>query len=329
MKNIKSLLLKTLGLLFALFAVFAVSTTFLAAASYPTKPGRLIVPFEPGGSSDMVGRLIATKLSERFGKQFLVENRSGAGGIIGTEWVAKADPDGYTLLFISGPFTVQAALQKLPYDPIKSFTPIAKLGGGPYSFVVHPSVPANSVKEFIALAKQKPDQLIFGAPGVGTPPHMAAELFKMMTDIDAKIVQFKGTGPTLISLLGGHSHAMISTTVPVLAHIKSGKLRVLGTGGVKRLDVLPDVPTIAEAGVPGYEATGWWGILAPSGTPAPIVDRLSSEIKAILTLDEIKKWFLNEGAELGYLGSTEFKTFLAEDISTWVRVIKKANIKVD
>jgi tripartite-type tricarboxylate transporter receptor subunit TctC len=329
MKNMKSWLFKPLVMLLALPIVITFSTAVFAAESYPSKSVRLIVPFAPGGSSEIVGRLIANKLSERFGKQFLVDNRSGGGGIVGTEMAAKADPDGYTLLFISGTHCIQAAYQKLPYDAVKSFTPIAKLGGGPYTFVVHKSVQANSVKEFIALAKQKPGQLIFAASGVGAPPHMYAELFKIMADIDCKIVQFKGTGPTLISLLGGHSHAMISTTVPVLAHIKSGKLRVLGTGGVKRLDVLPDVPTIAEAGVPGYEATGWWGILAPSGTPAPIVDRLSNEIKAILTLDEIKKWFLNEGAEQGYLGSTEFKTFLAEDISTWVRVIKKANIKVD
>ena len=224
MTNIKSRLLKTLGIMFGLFAVFAVSTAsvFAAADAYPTKPVRIIVPTAPGGSSDIIARMIATKLSERLGKSAFVDNRGGGGSVIGTEMVAKADPDGYTLLTINPTHTTQPGLQKLPYDPVKSFTPIAKLGSGLLGLVVHPSVPANSVKELIALAKQKPGQLPFASAGTGSLVHMVTELFKMMTDIDFKIVQFKGAGPAVVDLLGGHSHAMVGTLASIITHINSG-----------------------------------------------------------------------------------------------------------
>jgi tripartite-type tricarboxylate transporter receptor subunit TctC len=185
------------------------------------------------------------------------------------------------------------------------------------------------VKEFIALAKQMPGQLIFVAPGIGNTQHMAMELFKMMANIDVKIVQFKGGGPATTDLLGGHSHAQISTIPGLLPHIKSGKLRVLGTTGVKREAALPDVPTIAEAGIPGYETTTWFGIFAPAGTPARIVDSLNKELKQVLALDEVKKLFLNEGLSLHYLGSTEFRSFVEEEIIRWTSVVKKANIKLE
>jgi tripartite-type tricarboxylate transporter receptor subunit TctC len=319
---------KILGILITFAILLAFSTAVAMAASYPDKPVRLIIAMAAGGGSDIVGRLIATKLSERLGKQVVVENRGGAGTIIGTEIVAKADPDGYTLLLGSNAFTTSPAFQKLPYDPIKSFTPIARVGNGPTALVVHPSVQANSVKELIALAKQRPGQLIFGCSGVGAIIHMSTELFKIMADIDFKIVQFKGGGPTMTDLLGGHHHALFGSLIQVLPHIKSGKFRVLGTGGVKRSVILPDVPTIAEA-LPGYESTIWWGILAPAGTPAPIIDRLNKELKAILASDEVKKLLLNEGAEANYLGTTEFGQFIESEIVKWARVIKKAKIKLE
>ena len=268
-------------------------------------------------------------MSERLGKQVLVENRGGGGGIIGTEMVAKADPDGYTLLIVAADHTIQPALQKLPYDPVKSFTPITKLTSGPHALTVHPSVPAKSVKELIALAKQKPGQLIFVDSGLGASTHMSAELFKIMADIDFKIVHFKGTGPALVDLLGGHSHAQIGSMLASMPHTKSGKLRILGTAGLKRSVILPDVPTIAEAGVPGFQATSWYGILAPARTPAPIVDKLNKEIKVILASDEVKNQFLNSGFEADHLGLTEFVTFLQEDMTRWASVVKKANIKVE
>jgi tripartite-type tricarboxylate transporter receptor subunit TctC len=329
--SIKSQRLLTFGILLTLSAVPAVftATAVLAVDPYPSKPVRPIIPFPPGGANDIIARLIATDLSERLGRQVVVEYRSGAGGIIGTEVAAKADPDGYTQFPCAGKFTIQPALENLPYDPVKSFIPIAKLGGASYALVVNPSVPANSVKELITLAKQKPGQLIFVDPGIGSTAHMSSELVKLLADIDLKVVHFRGANLAVIDLLGGHSHAMINSIVAVLPHIKSGKLRVLGTGGVKRSAILPDVPTIAEAGLPGFNVTGWYGILAPAGTPVPIVDRLNKEIKTILTSDEAKKRFLNAGMEADYLGSTEFGPFIEGEINRWTSVVKKGNIKLE
>jgi tripartite-type tricarboxylate transporter receptor subunit TctC len=329
MNTSKSLLFKTLGIMLVLSVMLAVFTTSLVASSYPTKPVRLIVPDVAGGGQDIVARLIAADLTERLGKPVVLEYRSGAGGIIGTEVAAKADPDGYTLFLCAGKFTIQPALENLPYDPVKSFIPIAKLGGASYALVVNPSVPANSVKELIALAKQKPGQLIFVDPGIGSTAHMSSELVRLLADIDLKVVHFRGANLAVIDLLGGHSHAMINSIVAVLPHIKSGKLRVLGTGGVKRSSILPEVPTVAESGLPGFNVTGWYGILAPAGTPALIVDRLNREIKAILTSDEAKKRFLHAGMEADYLGSTEFGSFIVGEINRWASVVKKGNIKLE
>jgi tripartite-type tricarboxylate transporter receptor subunit TctC len=300
------------------------------ADAYPSKPVRLIISFAPGGSDDIIGRLIATQLSERLGKQVVVDNRPGGGGIVASEIVAKSDPDGYTLLLIQISHTMQAALQKLPYDPVKSFSPIAKLGRGTYALVVHPSVPANSVKEFIALAKQKPDQLICAASGVGGDSHLVSELFKIKADINFKTVQFKGGGPATIDLVGGHSHFAMRAVPAALLYIQSGKLRVLGTSGFERSAILPDVPTIAEAGLPGYEAAIWWGISAPAGLPAPIVDRLNKELKAILTSAEVKQLLLKRGMEeVDYMGPTEFGLFIEGEINKWSSIVKKANIKLE
>jgi tripartite-type tricarboxylate transporter receptor subunit TctC len=327
----RSLLFKILVILITYSFILTISATplFAAAEIYPSKPVRIIVPEVAGAGADIVARLIATKLSERLGQQFLVDNRGGAGGIIGVEMAAKANPDGYTLLFVAASFTIKPALQKLPYDPVKSFTPIAKLGGGPYSLVVIPSIPANSVKELIALAKQKPNQLIFVTSGATSTPHMSAELFKMMANIDFKIVHFKGITPGLTDMLGGHSHALLGSLLTSLPHIKSGKFRVLGIGGVKRSFMLPDVPTIAEAGLPGFNASGWYGLAAPAGTSTPIIDRLNKEIEIFLASDEGKKSFWNAGQEVDYLGTAEFGTFLNEEIARWTGVVKKANIKVE
>ena len=330
MKNTRAKICMTIGMLLGFYAVFAFfsASAVLAADPYPSKPVRLIIPFPPGGSNDIVGRLIASKLSESLGKQVVVDNRGGAGGVLGTEMAAKSDPDGYTLLIISAAYGFNPALYTLPFDPVKDFTPIAKLGSGPNSLTVHPSVPANTLKEFLALAKQKPGQLINACAGVGSFQHMGTELFKMMAGIDFKIVQFKGGGPAMIDQLGGHSHFSLGSLIQTLPHIQSGKFRILGTGGAKRSAILPNVPTIAEAGVPGYEATNWWGIIAPAGTPAPIVERLNRDLKAILTSAEVQKLFQNEGADVDYLGAAEFGPFIAGEIVKWGKVVKEANIKV-
>jgi tripartite-type tricarboxylate transporter receptor subunit TctC len=329
MKLRKRQLFKPVGIVRALSLLFALFTAAAMAASYPSKPIRMIIPMAPGGGTDIMGRLITANLSERLGQQVVVENIAGGGGVIATERVAKADPDGYTMLFTMATHSTLAALQKLPYDPIKSFTPIARSGSGYFSLVVNPSVPANSVKELIALAKQKPGQLIFASAGIGTQSHMGTELFKMMADIDIKIVQFKSGGLASIDLLGGHSHAQLVGLATTLPHIKSGKFRALATGGPQRGVILPDIPTLSESGLPGYNITQWWGILAPAGTPAAIVDRLNKELKAIGALDEVKKRFIGDGGESDFLGSAEFGPFIAKDIATYTSIAKKANIKLE
>jgi tripartite-type tricarboxylate transporter receptor subunit TctC len=328
MRNIKSLLFKSFGIMFAFAIVLTFYTAVLAADAYPSKPMRLIVPTAPGGGQDNVARLIGPKLSERLGQQVFLDNRAGGGGIIATEMVAKAKPDGYTMLIINPTATIQPALQELPYDMMKSFIPIAKLASATQTLVVHPSVPANSVRELITLAKTKPGQLIFSSPGTGTVGHLNVEVFKMMAGIDFKIVQFKSAGPALVDLLGGHSHALFTPTTGSVPHIKSGKLRVLGTGGEKRSVFLPDVPIIAET-IPGFYLSSWYGILVTAGTPAPIVERLNKEIKEILNMDEVKKQLLAQGAEVDYMGLDEFKTFFGQEIARWASVIKKANITVN
>ena len=329
MLYLRSLRFGILGLLLTLSLGAPLPSAFAAADAYPSKPVRLVIPFPPGGSNDIVGRLIGAKLTERLGKQVIVDNRGGAGGVIGSEQVAKSEPDGYTLLIVSAAYAFNPSLYKLPFDLEKSFVPVAKLGSGPNSLVVHPGVPATSVKELIALAKKEPGKLVCASAGVGSFQHLGSELFRMMAGIDVMIVQFKGGGPAMIDQLGGHSQISLGSLIQTLPHIQSGKFRVLGTGGSKRSTILPNVPTIAEAGVPGYEATNWWGILAPAGTPQAVIDRLSKELSVILTSEDTKKMFLNEGAEVDHLAPAEFGQFISAEIAKWGRVVKEANIKVE
>jgi len=307
-------------------AIFA-ATAFAAADSYPTKPVRLVIAFAPGGSTDIIGRMIATKLSDRLGKQVVPENRSGGGGTLGIEMVAKSEPDGYTLLQTSAALAINPLLYKVPYDPVKSFVPIAKMGNGPVVLTVHPSVPAKTVKELIALVKKQPGKMVCAAAGVGSFMHLASELFKMMAGLDFKIVQFKGGGPAMIDTMGGHSQISLGTLTQSLPQIKAGKLKPLGFGGAARSKLLPDVPTIAEAGVPGYEAAIWWGILAPAGTPKPIVERLQKELASIMNLEETKQMFEKQGAEADLLGPAEFIKFIQSETAKWGKVIKEGNIK--
>jgi tripartite-type tricarboxylate transporter receptor subunit TctC len=325
----KPQLFKILGILILPLLLLVFPAAALAADTYPSKPVRLIIRSAAGGGTDIVGRIVATSLSERLGRQVIVENIAGGGGVIGTEKVAKAEPDGYTLLFAQASHSTQAALQKLPYDPIKSFTPVARVSSGFFSLCVHPSVPVNSVKELIALAKQKPGQLIFTNGGSGSQGHMGTELFKMMADIDIKIVQFKGGGPAVIDLIGGHSQATLIGLATTLPHVKSGKLKILATGGLSRGNVLPNVPTISESALPGYSITQWFGILAPAGTPATVVDRLNKELKVIVGLDAVKKLLLDDGSEADFLGGPEFGKFIEEDVAKYTSIARKANIKLE
>ena len=298
-----------------------------AAQQYPTKSIRLIVPFAPGGSNDIVGRAIATPLSEHLGKQIIVDNRPGAGAVLGTELVANAPKDGYTLLINSLTHTINPWLYKLPFDPIKAFAPVSMIASGPIVLVVNPALPVKSVAELIALAKAQPGKLQYASAGIGTFTHLGAELFKLAAGVDLLHVPFKGGGPAAIDVIGGHTTVYFSNLLTVMPHIRSGKLRVLGVGGKQRIAQLPDVPTIAEAGVPGYEAINWWGVLAPAGTPAPIVARLHAEIAAVLNSPDVQKRLAAEGAHVVHMSSAEFGEFQAHDLERWGRVVREGGIR--
>ena len=314
------------SLLFAATSLFAIASV---AQSYPSKPVRLIIPFPPGGSNDIVGRMIAMQLTERLGTQVVVDNRGGAGGIIGTEIAAKAQPDGHTLLIISIAYAFNPSLYKLSFDPVKSFAPVTILGTGPNVLAVFPGLPAKSVKELIALAKQKPGQLNYAVAGVGTFQHLSSELFRIMAGVDIVAVQFKGGGPATIDVIAGHTQVSMGSLIQTLTFIRSGRLRALGTGGLKRTAILPEVPTIAEAGVPGYEANNWWGILAPAGTPPAIINRLHQEASTILKSTETQKRFSSEGAESVQMAPVEFGKFIAAETAKWARVVKEAGIRAE
>jgi tripartite-type tricarboxylate transporter receptor subunit TctC len=322
MASMLSLLLKTAGLLLALM-------TAVAAQEYPTKPVRVIVPFPPGGVNDTVGRMIAAQLSERLGKQFVVDNRSGAAGVVGTELAANAPKDGYTLLIVSLVNAVNPWLYKLPYDPVESFTPIAFLAAAPNVLVVNPELPVKSVNELVALARGKPGQLQYASAGVGSFMHLGGELFKLTAGVDILHVPFKGGGPAIIDVVGGHTKVAFATTITTAPHIRSGKLRALGVGGTSRSAVLPDVPTVAEAGVSGYEVANWIGIVAPAGTPAAIVAKVHGEILAIQDSPEVQKQLSSQGGEVMRMSSREFGDFMLKEMGKWERVVKAGGIKAD
>jgi len=301
-----------------------------AAQSYPTRPVRLVIPFPPGGSNDIVGRMIAAQLGDRLGQQVVVDNRGGAGGTIGTELAAKSQADGYTLLLISTAYAFNTSIyKKLPYDPVKSFVPVALLGSGPGVLVVNPALPVNSVAGLIAFAKERPGKLNNASAGVGSFQHLASELFRIQAGIQWLHVPYKGGGPAMVDLMGGQADASVGSLIQMLPHIRSGKLKALGTTGAKRSPVLPDVPTVAEAGVPGYEATNWWGFLAPAGTPPAIVERLHQEVAAVQASAETKRRFDTEGAEALQMSPAEFGAFIAAETAKWARVVKEAGISAE
>jgi tripartite-type tricarboxylate transporter receptor subunit TctC len=297
-----------------------------AADDYPNRPVRLIIPFPPGGSNDVVGRLVAQQLSAKLGQQVYVDNRSGAGGTIGTEACATATPDGYTICVISIAHAVNPALYSLKYDPIKSFTPISIFATGPNVLVVNPTSPVKSVKELVALAKQKPGELNYASAGVGSFQHLGAELFKLQAQVNIVHVPYKGGGPAMQDVIAGHVKIMFSSLVQTTPFIKSGQLIALGTGGAKRSPVLPDVPTIAEAGVPGYVADNWWGLAAPAGLPAPVLEKLFTATQAALKAPELQAQFEREGAATVEMTSAEFADYIKTEITKWARVVKEGNI---
>lgn len=296
------------------------------ADDYPNRPVRLIIPFPPGGSNDVVGRMVANGLSARLGQQVFVDNRAGAGGILGTEACANAAPDGYTICIISIAHAVNPALHKLKYDSIKSFTPIAILATGPNVLVVNPELPVKTVADLIKLAKEKPGQLDYASAGIGSFQHLGGELFKLTAGVNLVHVPYKGGGPAMQDVIGGHIKIMFSSLIQTTPFIKTGQLRPLGTGGPKRSAVLPDVPTIGET-VPGYDAENWWGVVAPAGLPAPLVEKLHKDIQAVLQAPDLKAQFAREGAQTLDMSSAEFATYIQREIDKWGRVVKEGNIR--
>ncbi len=313
--------------LLTIASVVLALTATAAAQEFPTKPIRIIVPFAPGGINDIVGRMVGTHLTERFGRQVIVENRAGAGGVVGTELVANSPKDGHTLLVVSIAHAVNPWLYKLNYDPSKSFVPIAPVLSSQNALAVNLDLPAKSLKEFLALAKQQPGKIQYASGGIGGSLHLAMELFKITAGIDLLHVPFRGAGPAVIDVVGGHTKAINATISTLAPHIRGGKLRALGTSGTKRSQTLPDVPTIEEGGVPGYDAGNWIGIAAPAGTPAPIVARLHKEITAMLDLPEIQKQIAADGSDIMRMSPSEFAAYMDKEMAKWGRVVKQAGIK--
>ncbi len=329
MLRITSLLNFVVMLLGASVALIAPAVSVFAAAdAYPTKPIRLVIPYPPGGALDTLGRPIADKLAKRLGTPVVIENRGGGGTVIGAELVAKAAPDGYTLLLNSSAFATSAAVEQVPYDPLKSFTQVARLVILTHLLVAHPSVPANSAADLIALAKKSPGKLIFGTSGYGGDTHIRTEQLKAMTGVDVKIVHFKGAGPQMIDLIGGHSDVGFISLTAMRPQLEAGKAKVLANSAGKRSVFLPDVPAVKES-VPGFAFSLWVGLAAPAGTPAPIVERLNKEIGEMLAVDEeVKKTIREIRQEPSYLNSAEFTAFVEREIAEYTELTKQFKIKL-
>ena len=310
-------------------ALAAINLTGTAGAqAYPAKPLRLIAPTSPGGGSDIFGRQLAQKLSESLGQQVIVENRAGAGGIIGIDYVAKAAADGYTLLIAPAGLAINPSMYaKLPYDTLRDLAPVTQLADAPSVLTVHPSVPATSVKQLIALAKARPGLLTGGTAGIGSAPHLSLELFKSMAKVDVVFAHYKGLGQGMVSLLSGEIALMTPTALTVIQHLRNGKLRALGVTTLKRAAVLPEVPTIAESGLPGYDAPQWYGLLTTAGTPAPVIDRLHRETARVLAQAEMKQRLEADGTRVVAGTLAEFTRYLKIEIDKWAGVIRSAGIK--
>ena len=314
---------------YALVALALVLSGACGAQTYPSKAIRLIVPFPPGGSNDIVGRMVGLQLGERLGQSVVIDNRGGAGGTIGTDMAAKAAPDGYTLLLISVAHAFNPAIyKKLPYDPEKAFVPIGIVAAGPVALMVHPAVPVRTVKELIDLAKAKPGQLNYATAGIGSFQHLASELFKLQTGVDMVHVPYKGGGPAMMDTIAGQAQVNMASLIQVGPHVKSGKLRLVATSGTRRSSLFPDGPTVAET-VAGYDATNWWGLIAPAGTPQPVIAKLSMELDALLKSDETKKRMESEGADIVRMTPAEFGRFIADETQKWAKVVKQAGITAE
>ena len=307
----------------------ALAASVVQSQQYPTKPVRIIAPFAPGGGTDFIARLIAQKLTERLGQQVIVENKPGAGGNLGAEFAVKSAPDGYTLLLVAGSYTVNPSLYKLSFDPVNDITPVIQLSQGPFVVAVHPSVPANNLKELIELARRQPDKLSYASAGSGSITHLASELFLDMAKIKIVHIPYKGTGPALNDTIAGSTQLIFGSVSTTLQFIKSGRLRGLAVTTPRRISALPDLPTVAEAGVPGYEVVLWHGLVAPKGVPRPIVDRLNREANEVLKAKDMGDLLATDGVAPAGGTPEQFRAVIKADIGRWRGVVKQANIKVD
>ena len=297
------------------------------AQEFPTKPVRIVVPSSPGGGTDILARPLAAKLTERWGQQVIIDNRPGAGQMIGIALVARSPADGYTLVMASTPLAINTVLyKKVPYDPIRDLAPITQVAAMPNLLVTHPALPVRNVRQLIALAKARPDEIAYASSGIGTGPHLSMELFNYMAGIKLQHVPYKGTGPALTDTISGHVQLLMSTLLPPLPHLKTGRMRALAVTSVKRVPSLPDVPTVTESGVPGYEMIGWYGIAAPAGTPPAFVSKLHTDIAAVLLAPETRERLAAEGGEAIGSKPEEFGAFIKSEIAKFGKVVKAAKI---
>ena len=315
--------------LLALAAALGVATSAMAE-DYPTRPIRVIVPFPAGQASDTIVRLVGDQLGRRLGQPIIVENKPGAGGNLGTEQGARAAADGYTLTIATAALPISKLVyRKLAYDPVKDFDPVTLMTVTPLVLVTRPNLPANNVKELVELARKSPGTLTFASSGQGTSHQLSSELLKALADVDMLHVPYRGSAPAHLDLMGGRVDIMFDNIVPVSPHIQSGKLKALAVTTKERAPALPSVPTMAESGYASFEAVAWFGVLAPAGTPAPIVDRLSREINAVLQMPEVNAKLVSMGANVAGTSPAEFRSFMAAEINKWVPVVKRANIVID
>jgi tripartite-type tricarboxylate transporter receptor subunit TctC len=303
------------------------ATSAVADQNYPTRPVRLLVPQAAGGSNDIMARYIGHYLTERLGRQVVVDNRPGAEGMIGTEIVARSAPDGYTLLMASAAFTMNPAVRKVPYDPLAAFDWVAMLGSGPTVLTVGPLLPVNSVQEVLAAGKAKPGQITMAT--AGGFQHFGSALFRNLSGLDFVILLYKGGFPAMIDVMGGQAHMTVGSIVQSIPHIRSGKLKPLATGGAKRAATLPDLPTIAEAGVPGYDASNWWALAVSAGTPAAVIAKLNAEVARYLRLPETQKRFMDEGAEADIKTPAELRRMIPIDMAKWAKVAKETGMRAE
>jgi tripartite-type tricarboxylate transporter receptor subunit TctC len=297
---------------------------------YPSRPVRLVIPFPPGGPADIFGRLVAIKLSDAMGQQFVVDNRGGGNGNIGAEFAARSAPDGYTLMLLPSALAANAGLYaQLPYSLSKDFTGVASLGSFPLMLVTHASVPAKTVQELVALAKSKPGALNFASAGSGGGAHLAAETFSLAAGIRMVHVPYKGTGPAVLGLLGGQVSLMFASVPSVIQHVRGGKLHALGVTSARRSPALPEVPTIAEQGLPGYELISWFGIVAPAGTPPDSVKRLNGEIRQVIAAPDFQERLKSEGGEAVAMTPEEFSEFIRRETVRWAKIVRDTGAKLD